>query len=104
MKRYIGGLTRYLYAGIEPGHLLTAVLANDLAGAVCRADETSLKDLPDIVKMIYNYAPGNAWGSREKVRNYIALDEESRKEYAGYEWIPYIEREFGITLEEAMKS
>jgi len=62
-----GGISRYLREGIAPGHFLTAVITNNLLEAVSRADCTSIKSLPDIVKFFYNYAPGECWGNQVKM-------------------------------------
>ena len=66
------GLVRYLVHHIPPGHFLTAVLENDLAGAVARGDETCLAGLPAIVRFLYNHAPGMAWGGPLTVRAWLA--------------------------------
>jgi hypothetical protein len=62
-----GGISRYLREGIAPGHFLTAVITNNLVEAVSRADPTSLRALPDIVKFFYNYTPSGCWGTQEKM-------------------------------------
>ena len=63
-----GGMKRYIEDGISTGHFLTAVLSNDLLGAVSRADGTNIKLIPEIVRWIYNEAPSNCWGNRERVQ------------------------------------
>jgi len=64
-------LERYVNHRIQPGGFLTAVLSNDLFGAVGSADSFSRVALADICQYIYNEVPGNAWGSRDAVRNYL---------------------------------
>jgi hypothetical protein len=64
----IGGLRRWIENGTEPGHFLTAVLLNDLRGAVERADDTNIHRLADYVKFLHNYAPSGCWGSMD---NYL---------------------------------
>jgi hypothetical protein len=66
----MASLLRYVNKGYMPGDFLTAVLTNDLFGAVGRADVDNIVALPEIVKFVYNEVPGNAWGSRETVREY----------------------------------
>lgn len=56
----------------EPGHFITAVLSNDLKGAIARADMDNLRNLPAIVAYCHNRIPGRCWGSREKVAAWIA--------------------------------
>ena len=65
-----GGMKRYVEKGIGAGHFLTAVLSNDLVGAVSRGDPASLEALPDIVRWLYWEIPSNAWGSSEAVKNW----------------------------------
>ena len=65
-----GGMKRYIESGIGAGHFLTAVLSNDLFGAVSYADPKSLEALPDIVRWIYNEVPSASWGSPKKVQEW----------------------------------
>lgn len=61
------GVMQYCLVGRPIGHFLTAVMENDLREAVARGDEMSLAGLRGIVQFMYNYGPGQAWGSRAKV-------------------------------------
>lgn len=63
--------------GYDCGGFLTAVLGNDLVGAVSRADHISIKLIPDIVKYIYNELPTGCWGSPETVKRWA---ERKRRE------------------------
>ena len=63
-----GGIQRYIENGYPVGHFLTAVLSNDLLGAVSRADDKNIKLIPEIVKWLYNEAPGSCWGTVEQVQ------------------------------------
>ena len=62
------GFRAYIEGHHPIGHFGMAVLRNDLCEAVNRADGTSLASLPEIVRWLYNEAPGQCWGSPEKVR------------------------------------
>lgn len=64
-------LDDYIINGLEPGGFLTAVLSNDLKGAVCRADRWNHHNLADTVKFIANCAPAFCWGSREQVISWL---------------------------------
>lgn len=44
---------RLLVYGFRPGDFLSAVISNDLAAAVSRADEKNLPALGDITRMVY---------------------------------------------------
>lgn len=67
----LAALDRYIKHRIQPGSFLTAVLSNDLFGAVARADRENKLALSEICQLIYNEVPGNAWGSSDAVRDYI---------------------------------
>ncbi len=62
------GILLWVDYGYRPGHFLTAVIENNLAEAVNRADEQSAALLADYVRFFYNYAPALCWGSPEKAR------------------------------------
>jgi hypothetical protein len=67
----LDSLDRYVNHKLMPGSFLTAVLSNDLFGAVGRADSENLAALPDLVKYIYNNVPSAAWGNRDTVWRYV---------------------------------
>jgi hypothetical protein len=64
-ERMRGGIIRYVLNGIEPGDFLCAVIRNNLAAAVGRADEENVRLLPEYVKFFYNFTPSNCWGTPE---------------------------------------
>lgn len=61
------GLARYLAAGILPGSFLLAVLSNDSASAIRRADDICRAGYGELVLWLTRYAPLEAWGSDENV-------------------------------------
>jgi hypothetical protein len=60
-------LDRYVNHSILPGDFLTAVLCNDLFGAMAYADSENLATLKDICMYVYWEIPGECWGNREKI-------------------------------------
>ncbi len=66
-----GAMQRYIENRIEPGGFLTAVLSNDLMGAMARADNINRIELYSICNFIYNEAPSTCHGSPEKVRAWL---------------------------------
>lgn len=66
----VSGLAMYIVLGIRPGGFLTAVLENDLKGAVSCGDVNSLSGLVDIVRYLYSYVPARCWGSPNKVEEW----------------------------------
>jgi len=70
-ERMRGGLARYLMHGIQPGHFLMAVLTNNLKEAVARGDDENQRLLPEYVRFLYNRAPMSAYGSAERVNDWL---------------------------------
>ena len=58
-------LWRLIERGCTPGGFLTAVLCNDLARAVSRADDRNVELIPNYVRLLYNHAPADCWGSEQ---------------------------------------
>ncbi len=61
------GLRRYLIDGQPVGHFLTALLANDLAETVWRADPDNLLLLKDFMLFLKWHAHSDSYGTPEKV-------------------------------------
>lgn len=72
-----GGIRRYLENRICPGSFLSAVIKNDLSSAIARADLNSLRELKNIVQWLYWNAPSVSWGSPEKMKAWLAGDENN---------------------------
>ena len=66
-----GGLMQYIEHGIEPGGFLKAVLTNDLFGAFGQADSINRHRMFDIFQWLYNEAPSQCWGSKERFEAWI---------------------------------
>ena len=68
------GLTEYFENRRPPGGFLTAILENDLMGAVARADDTNINCLRSYGTWLYECAPmrsSGIWGSKEAVENWL---------------------------------
>lgn len=65
-------LAAYVTQRRPMGSFLTAVLENNLAEAIGRADESSLANLFLIVAHVYNELPSTCWGSSAKVSAWLA--------------------------------
>ena len=78
-ERMMGGLTRYIEEGIEPGHFLAAVICNDLREAVGRADDENIRNIPAYLGYLYNKAPSGCWGSKTNFVNWLKMKAEERK-------------------------
>jgi hypothetical protein len=79
----VDSIRRFVDHGIPTGGFLRAVLANDLMEAVGRADESSLVNLADICRYVYNDIPANAHGSYERIDLYLAQKHKERAEARG---------------------
>jgi hypothetical protein len=62
------GLARYFAAGIMPGSFLLAVLSNDSASAIRRADDACRAGYGELVLWLAKHAPCESWGSDDNVR------------------------------------
>lgn len=60
----------YLAHGIMPGSFLTALLSNNLMGAVAYADGRNIRLLKDWAHFLYSSMASESHGSQEKVINY----------------------------------
>jgi hypothetical protein len=67
-----GAMQRYIDYGIEPGSFLSAVICNDLIGAVGRADDINKYRIGDYCRFLYNDAPSDCWGSPAKYQAWIS--------------------------------
>ena len=72
----------YFRYGIEPGGFGMAVLRNDFIESVLRAHPVlQSKNLKDIARWFSNTRlPKDAWGSTEKINNWIHLPDDDRRE------------------------
>ncbi len=65
------GLSNYIEHHSPTGGCLRAILANDLTGAMVRADPDTLAALPTIVCFLRNEAPSLCHGSYEAVTAWL---------------------------------
>ena len=65
------GMKLFIENGIAPGGFLLSVLANDLMGAVGRADSMNQHRLLDFARFIFSDAPSTCHGSYEVVNEWI---------------------------------
>ena len=66
-----GSVKLYIEEGIDGGSFLFALLSNNLGQAFCRADSDNTKAMKEWVMFLYNQAPSDCWGSKEKVQAWI---------------------------------
>lgn len=63
----LDSLERYVQTGCPVGGFLSAVLCNDLVDACGKADMHNIEVIPVYAAWLYNVAPRDSWGSREKM-------------------------------------
>ena len=68
-------LYNYFVHGLEPGSFMTAVLSNDLYGAVGRADFVNINLIPVYVKWLLWHAPHGSYGTPEMVRSWLTKND-----------------------------
>jgi len=72
------GINRYVNDGIPPGSFLTAIICNDLSGAVSQADDNNLPNIPAFVSYFYWETPSACWGSLRKMKAWIEHKREEK--------------------------
>lgn len=60
------GMFRFIEFGNIPGDWMCHLLSNNLVNTWGFADKTNRERMGDIVSFIYNEAPSQCWGSKEK--------------------------------------
>ena len=68
----VAALIAYAERRRPVGDFLTAVLRNDLRDTIGRADDENLAALLYIVRFVYQELPSGCWGSREKIKVWMA--------------------------------
>ena len=69
--RMVPGIERYINDHIRPGRFLQAVICNDLKESFGRADDENFENIAAYVAFFYNEAPGDCWGSKQKMESWI---------------------------------
>ena len=91
---WAGELYNFFILGYQPGSFHTAVLANDLKGAVYKSHiSNQWEDIQSFVRWMFANAPAKSIGSYENVQNWLALTDDERTKIG-------IERKWILTDEE----
>lgn len=77
-------MENYLVHGYMPGGFLTAVLTNNLMGAVGSADHWNKERIPVIVGWIMNSLPHGSFGNDDFMRDWCRDKDGRRSEYVKY--------------------
>ncbi len=72
-------IDNYVRLGIPPGGFVASVLANDLMGALGRADEGNRLDIFEICEYVYNEIPADSHGSYEIVKDWMEKKQSERE-------------------------
>jgi len=67
------GVVKYVLFGIKPGNFLSAVISNDLFGAMRRADDINLHNLNKYGVFFTNYAPSNSYGDPASLTEWCSI-------------------------------
>ena len=66
-----GGIERYFFDRLRPGHFLTAVLSGDLFETFARADDDSVGNLQALIRFLHNHTSGISHGTPGKVQDWL---------------------------------
>ena len=75
----VDALQEYVQRGKPLNSFLAAVVSNDFAGACARADGDNLENLPAFGSYLLHVMPQAAWGSHEKVADWLASHALARR-------------------------
>ena len=75
------GFRLYFEHGVLPGSFGTAVLENDLMGALGKADEININRLKDYGMFLYNCVPSGSYGSRALVQAWVEARQQEEANY-----------------------
>lgn len=69
----VESVVRYVFDRIQPGQFLTAVLTNNLSGAVMFGDRYSVAGLDRLVRLLTNeeWVPWSCWGNPGRVTTWL---------------------------------
>jgi len=91
---YMGPMYEYLINGFEPGSFFTAVLANDFMSAAQHSHPANtIPALKKLAGWITTYMPGQAWGSYDNVKDWLALADHERREILEQHHLIYTTKE-----------
>lgn len=71
-SRMMPAIKRYVEEHRIPGDFLQAVICNDLVEAFAKADDENARNLRAFVSYFYNEVPSPCWGSKKKMRDWLA--------------------------------
>lgn len=93
-KEFFDPMYNYLVYGYEPGSFFTALLANDLFGAIPRSHPSNnIEALKHLCGWIQDKFPKQAWGTYDRVDNWSHFPEERRRELLEEASLIYTEKE-----------
>jgi hypothetical protein len=72
-------LVNYGKSGVPVGDFLRSVLTNNLTLTICRADESNIKQIKEIVMFVNNELPSGCWGSLDKYESWLTARYASLK-------------------------
>lgn len=78
---FMDELYHYVMLGLQPGSFHWALFANDFVAACARSHPAnSWTHIQETGKWLYHEAPAECWGSYDKVKKWLALSDEARRE------------------------
>ena len=87
-------MANYVVYGYEPGSCFTAVLANDFGAAMLSSHPSnSIEAFKTLVGWMRSYLPPRAYGSYERVRDWLDLDADERRAILEHNRLIYTAKE-----------
>lgn len=72
-RHLFAGLRRYIYDRIRPGHLMCAVLRDELGAALASAaPDITIHHLKNLHGFLMAHVPGPAWGSAQALDEWLS--------------------------------
>jgi hypothetical protein len=93
-RDYFDPIANYLMHGYQPGSFFTALLANDFFRAMQHSHPgNSIPDLKHLTGWIESAVPFEAFGSYQKVTDWLKLDADQRRALLVQRGLVYTEQE-----------
>lgn len=78
-RDFAGTMYDYLVHGFEPGGFFKGWYANDATSIVRSHPANTVAALKDLTEWMMNCAPKPAWGSHDKVREWLKMESKQRR-------------------------
>ena len=92
-KDFAEPMFNYLVYGFEPGGFFKGWYANDATSIIRSHPANTVEALKDLTKWMLNCAPDPAWGTHDKVNNWLKMSAQDRRFVLEHYELVYTEAE-----------